>query len=132
MEFREELKKEYRKADSWFGQFGNVIQSIILGFVTWVSLMAMMSGPLALILLWSLEWSPEGQQQLKDIGIHLFEVIGGLSAMLVIGFNLPKRLRNVFWENAERRVTAYEEAERKFKSDVETVELVLRKHGFIK
>ena len=131
MTLQAELKNEYKSFDSWYEQLSNIIYSFLWAFGTWllITVTLFFSGIILSIIIWTGPLPAFVEIQTALRGILYF--IGGISALLVILFGLPRKIRNVFYSRATQRIERYENIKNKFTSEVETTNSLLLKYGLI-
>jgi hypothetical protein len=132
MELNAEIKKELTDGFTWLDQVINVLKSLSWLFGAWLSLTTLLLGAISILIF--ITWTPSDditflalQNGFKDLLIF----IGSLTTFILVFLGLPKRLRNVFHDNAQNRIDRYNGIERNVKSQVDTTELLLIKHGLI-
>lgn len=131
MELGQELKKEVGSVDAWLDQVGNWIYATTWALGTWLMLSFLWLVPTTLWILWNVEWTPAGQEEFKSVLPTLACLVMQLNAFLVLLFGIPRKLRNIFVENATRRVTQYEAISKEVADQTTAIDSLLLTYGLI-
>lgn len=75
------------------------------------------------------DWVPGSEAEFRDAFHFVATISAGVSAMVVLIFGLPWRLKNVFRIEAERRVEIYQSIKREVESQIETTDGLLLSYG---
>ncbi len=127
-----EIKKEYRNLENWLEQVANISYSLIYALVIWALLTTVMVGMVCIISIISGAFNDIELTDLQS-GIKTFTILcGGFSAVAVILFSLPKRLRNVFEDIARNRIERAEKIQDDADFILALVDARLTEHGLIK
>ena len=108
MKIEEEIRKEYRNAETWLNQAGNMLSTLPWIIGRWMTVTLLMAGVQVIVIILFSDWIPANAAEFRDSVKMVVVLAGSISAIVIFLFEVPLKLKNVFREQAEDRVTRYE------------------------
>lgn len=131
MDLTTELKKEYRRPESWAAQIGHIFHALIYGLGVWLQLACLLFGLQLMGLVLFSDWVPadygELRQAFKDLAVVAMFASGTGTGVFI----LVSKLRNVFADTAEQRAERHNQAKRETESQIETIDRALLTYRLI-
>ncbi len=134
MNIEDELRDAYRCPENWLAQASNVLNSILWFLGSWILTTTVVLGFVFLLIALNIDDSDISELNYQDIqsGLKLlFIFVSGISILFLVGFALPKRIRNVFRNAAENRVKRYQQIRKSMSDQIDLTEKILLKHNLI-
>ena len=126
-----ETIKEYKRFENWFEQFGNFIYAIASCIGLWIGVSVIMTGVICMMALWTDDFTFYTVSQIQTALKELTKVVFVLSFIFIFLFNLPKKMPNVFRNNAADRVRRFNAVKEQVDSQTRIADALLLQYGLI-